>query len=71
MLEFITKIVKDVQSVHLSKSCGKYYELVDNEEEILAFSFEGRYGYDQTPIEKLNAKTIKVIYEDLYKDFGD
>jgi len=70
-LEYITNLVKDLGNVILSSACGKYHNLVDNDTEVVAISFAGRYGYKMTNIEKLDAKIIDVIYEDLYNDFGE
>ena len=70
-LEYIKNLVKDLGNVGLSKACGKYYELIDNDTEILAMGFEGKYGYEMTNIDLLDDKTIKIIYDDLYKDFGE
>jgi hypothetical protein len=33
--------------------------------DILVTSFAGKYGYKQTPIDKLNKKVIDTIYDDL------
>ena len=68
-LKFIKALVKDLGYVKLGCACGKYSELCDNGDEILVTSFAGKYGYKQTPVEKLDEKTINVIYEDLHKDF--
>lgn len=70
-LKFITELTKDLGDIRLSSACGKYSDLVYNGEEVLVTSFVGKYGYKQTPVEKLDKKTIDVIYEDLQVDFGD
>lgn len=69
--EFINNLVKDLGSVTLSSACGKYYELVDNGDEIVALSFAGKYGYDTTSVSKLGTKAINTIYNDLREDFDD
>ena len=70
-LKFITELVRDIQNVRLSEACGKYYDLVDNGDEIIAISFAGKYGYNTTPLKKLDSKTIDIIYNDLREDFDD
>ena len=68
-LKFIKALVKDLGYIKLGKDCGKYSAVCDNGDEILVTSFAGKYGNKQTPVEKLDEKTINVIYEDLHKDF--
>ena len=60
-IKFIKELTKEEGYVMLSSACGNYYGLSDNGKEILAMSFVGKYGYKQTPIEKLSEKTINVI----------
>lgn len=64
-INIIKEIVKEEGYVMLSSACGNYYGLSDNGKEILAMSFVGKYGYKQTPIEKLSDKEIDLIYDDL------
>ena len=70
-LNYITNLVKDLGNVRLGKACGKYHELIDNDTDIIAISFAGKYGYEQTNIKDLDARTVNTIYDDLYKDFGE
>lgn len=64
-INIIKEIAKEEGYVMLSSACGNYYGLSDNGKEILAMSFVGKYGYKQTPIEKLSDKEIDLIYDDL------
>ena len=64
-IKFIKELTKEEGYITLSSACGNYYGLSDNGKEILAMSFVGKYGYNQTPIEKLSDKVIDLIYDDL------
>ena len=70
-LQFIVDIVKELGDVGLSSACGEYFDLTYNGEDVIAISFAGKYGYNQTPVEKLNPELISTIYDDLYRDYGD
>lgn len=64
-INFIKELTKEEGYIMLSSACGNYYGLSDNGKEILAMSFVGKYGYKQTPVEKLSDKVIDLIYDDL------
>ena len=69
-VEFITNIVKELGDILLTSKCGKYYAVVKSGESVVALKFVGMSGYSSSSIGKLKPKTIDLIYEDLYEDFG-
>ena len=64
-IRFIVNIVKELEYIQLSEACGKYFALSTSGKDILVTSFAGKYGYKQTPIDKLNKKVIDTLYDDL------
>ena len=69
-IKFIKGIVEDLGNVQLSAKCGKYYSIIYDGKSFVVLSFKGKYGYDQTNLEKLGKEEINSIYNDLKEDFG-
>ena len=69
-INFIKRIVEEIGEVSLSSRCGDYFRLGYNGQNVLAFRFVGKYGYDTARVENLSEKNISAIYDDMIVDFS-
>ena len=71
MVDFITKIAKDCGQVQLDSFCGKYFNvLYDDGDVITVESFEKNDTYDFTDIKDLSDRVVGKIYKSLLVDFA-